>query len=75
MPFQTTGQKIRIEQVRDINSEYAHLGLQIQAMSTAWQQGVSPTNGQTVFTLSKEYVIGNDSLKVFLNGTLQNCGI
>lgn len=63
-------QRIRTDQVQATSSQYEDFSDQLEGMSIPFIQQVTPTSGQTVFTLSTQYSMGTGQLKVFLNGQL-----
>lgn len=63
--------RVRTEQVQGTSDSYKDFGDQLRVMSESYQEQVEPTNGQTVFTLSRGYTLGYNALKVIINGTLQ----
>lgn len=60
--------KLRVEQVKATSSAYTDLGEQLRAMPDAWEYVVHPSDGQTLFTLPREYTMGYASLIVYVNG-------
>lgn len=63
--------RVRTDQVQGTTQDYGSFEEQLRAMTEAYQQIIYPTNGQTRITLDRGYVLGYNSLKVFVNGTLQ----
>ena len=71
MPIQKT-QQIKLRQIASSTPDYESFAEQLTVMSEAWHYEVTPTNGQTVFTLPRAYQTGYKALKIFLNGQLQS---
>jgi hypothetical protein len=68
-------ERIRLDQVQASTSSYDTFGDQLEALKSPFYQEFSATQGQTVFTLSTNYVVGNNGLKVFLNGIYQDVNV
>lgn len=69
-------QKIRLGQVRSrAGTSFTDLGQEIVSMSVPVYEEFIATEDQTEFTLSNNYVVGNNSLKVFVNGMYQDLGL
>jgi len=68
-------QKIRLSQVGSRNqSKFNNLGDEILSMSVPAYEEFNITNHQTELNLTNRYVLGNNSLKVFVNGIYQEIG-
>lgn len=67
-------QKIRLYQVYSNTVEYDNLEDQVEGMMVPFYQDFTATEGQTVFVLNTTYKVGDNSLKVFLNGFYQENG-
>ncbi len=63
-------QRIRTEQIYATSNTYDDFSEQLYGMTIPFLQQVTPTNGQTLFTLNTAYETGTGQLKVFLNGQL-----
>ena len=68
-------ERIRLEQVQAATTSYDTFGDQVEALKVPFYQEFDATQGQTLFTLSTNYVVGNNSLKVFLNGIYQDVNV
>jgi hypothetical protein len=68
-------QKIRLDQVVSSTVNYDSLGDQVEGMSVPFFQEFTATEGQTEFTLSTNYNMGSNSLKVYLNGIYQDLNV
>lgn len=63
-------QRIRTEQIYATSNVYDDFSDQLYGMTIPFIQQVTPTNGQTLFTVNTAYETGTGQLKVFLNGQL-----
>lgn len=69
-------QKVRLTQIKSRNeNSFTDLGQEIISMSVPVYEEFIALDGQTDFILNHDYVIGNNSLKVFVNGLYQDLGI
>lgn len=63
-----TMQRIRLNQIKSNTVQYKHFEEQVVGMSVPFFQEFIAENNQSYFVLDTNYKMGNNSLKVFLNG-------
>lgn len=61
-------QRIRLNQIKSNSAKYQHFEEQLAGMSVPFFQEFVADNNQSYFVLDTDYTMGNNSLKVFLNG-------
>ena len=65
-------QKIRIEQMYPSDNRYTNYKEEILGYGLSFLQRFTATEGQTSFMLSRNYVVGDNKMKVFVNGVKMN---